>query len=157
MLELELESEASTLRLARLVAAELRAGDVVGLEGDLGAGKTTFARGVVHGMGVSEDVAVTSPTFALLHQYRGRLPIVHADLYRLGDEAELQELGIDELVQDGAVLLVEWGRRFEEIAQRAVLWIELDMASDDARRVRLQSQGGRGDAIISALSERLGV
>ncbi|UCH28728.1 MAG: tRNA (adenosine(37)-N6)-threonylcarbamoyltransferase complex ATPase subunit type 1 TsaE [Myxococcales bacterium] len=85
MLELELDSEAATLALARSLASVLRGGDVVGLEGGLGAGKTTFARGAVHGLGVPEETAVTSPTFALLHQYQGRLPIGHADLYRLGD------------------------------------------------------------------------
>lgn len=157
MLELELENEAATLRLAAVVADAIRAGDLIGLEGDLGAGKTTFARGIVHALGVPQEVAVTSPTFALLHQYQGRLPIVHADLYRLGYEAELQELGIDELLQDGAVVLVEWGRRFEEIAERAVFWVELDMVSEHARRARLRPQGPRGDAIIKAVSARLGV
>ena len=148
MLQLELESEAATLALARLVAAEVQGGDVIGLEGDLGAGKTTFARGALHGLGVPEDVPVTSPTFALLHQYRGRLPIVHADLYRLGDAAEIEELGL--------VLFVEWGRRFEEIAERTVLWVELDIASEHRRRVCLRPQGHRGDAIVRALTERFG-
>ena len=156
MLQLELESEAATLALARLLAAELQAGDVVGLEGDLGAGKTTFARGALRGLGVPEDVPVTSPTFALLHQYRGWLPIVHADLYRLGDAAELEELGLEEVLEEGAVLLVEWGRRFEEIAERTVLWVELDIASEHRRQVCLRPQGHRGDAIIRALGDRLG-
>jgi tRNA threonylcarbamoyl adenosine modification protein YjeE len=156
MLQLELVNEAATLALARLLAAELQAGDVIGLEGDLGAGKTTFARGALHGLGVPEDVPVTSPTFALLHQYGGRLPIVHADLYRLGDAAELEELGLEELLEEGAVLFVEWGRRFEQIAARTVLWVELDIASEHRRQVCLRSQGHRGDAIIGALGERLG-
>lgn len=155
MLELELDSEAATLALARSLASVLRGGDVVGLEGGLGAGKTTFTRGAVHGLGVPEETAVTSPTFALLHQYRGRLPIGHADLYRLGDEIELEELGLDELLDEGAVLFVEWGRKFRAMADRTSLWVELEIVSDDVRRARLSPQGERGDAIISALSERL--
>jgi len=153
MLELELDSEASTLALARSLAAVLEGGDVVGLEGGLGAGKTTFARGAVHGLGVPEDTAVTSPTFALLHHYEGRLPIAHADFYRLTDEAELEELGVDELVEEGALLLVEWGRKFPGMASRTVLWVELEIISEIGRRVRLRPQGARGDAIIGALGK----
>ena len=155
MLELELESEADTLALARSLAAVLEGGDVIGLEGGLGAGKTTFTRGAVHGLGVSEETAVTSPTFALLHQYQGRLPIAHADFYRLADEVELEELGVDELLEEGAVLFVEWGRKFPGMAGRMVLWVELEIVSDVARRARLHPRGVRGDAIIGAVRTRL--
>jgi tRNA threonylcarbamoyladenosine biosynthesis protein TsaE len=155
MLELGLDDEAATSALARSLGDVLRAGDVVGLEGGLGAGKTTFTRAAVHGLGVPEETPVTSPTFALLHQYEGRFPIGHADLYRLADGIELVELGLDELLQDGAVLFVEWGRKFPEMADRTNLWVELEILSDDARRVRLRAEDERGDAIISALSQRL--
>lgn len=155
MLALELDSEADTLDLGRSLAAVLEDGDVIGLEGGLGAGKTTFARAVIHGLGVSEETPITSPTFALLHRYQGRLAIVHADFYRLADEAELEELGVDELLEEGAVLLVEWGRKFPGMARRTDLWLELEIVSDLARRARLHPQGARGDAIISALRKRL--
>ena len=154
MLELELKSEADTLSLARSLATVLRGGDVIGLEGGLGAGKTTFARGAVHGLGVPEETAVTSPTFALLHQYEGRIPVAHADFYRLADEAELEELGVDELLEEGAVLFVEWGRKFAGKAARTVLWVELEIVSDVARRARLRPQGARGEAILGALTKR---
>ena len=153
MLELDLQSETATLALARSVAELLEAGDVIGLEGGLGAGKTTFTRGAVHALGVSEEVAVTSPTFALLHQYEGRVPVGHTDLYRLGEALELEELGLEELLDDGAVLFVEWGRKFPEMAERMVLWVELEIVSDEARRVTLRPQGARGDAIIGALAQ----
>ncbi|MBW1905049.1 MAG: tRNA (adenosine(37)-N6)-threonylcarbamoyltransferase complex ATPase subunit type 1 TsaE [Deltaproteobacteria bacterium] len=153
MLAFELQTEADTLALARSLAAVLEGGDVVGLEGGLGAGKTTFARGAVHGLGVPEETAVTSPTFALLHQYEGRLPVAHADFYRLGGEGEVEELGVDELLEEGAVLLVEWGRKFSGMAARTVLWVELEIVSDVARRACLRAQGVRGDAIIGALSK----
>ena len=155
MLELELQSEADTLALARSLAAVLEGGDVVGLEGGLGAGKTTFARGAVHALGVPEETAVTSPTFALLHQYEGRIPVAHADFYRLGAEAELEELGVDELVEEGAVLFIEWGRKFPGMASRTVLWVELEIVSDVGRRARLRPQGARGDALIGALTKRV--
>jgi tRNA threonylcarbamoyladenosine biosynthesis protein TsaE len=155
MLEIELDGEADTLALARSLAAVLEGGDVIGLEGGLGAGKTTFTRGAVHGLGVSEETAVTSPTFALLHQYRGRLPIAHADFYRLTDELELDELGIEELLDEGAVLFVEWGRKFPWMASRTVVWVELEIVSDTTRRACLRPQGARGDAIVGALGKRL--
>jgi len=156
MLELELDSEADTLALARSLAAVLEGGDAIGLEGGLGAGKTTFARAAVYALGVSEETAVTSPTFALLHQYQGRLPIAHADFYRLGDEVELEELGVDELLDEGAVLFVEWGRKFPGMAGRTAIWVELEIVSDSARRARLHPQGARGDAIIGAVRKRVG-
>jgi tRNA threonylcarbamoyladenosine biosynthesis protein TsaE len=140
MLELELKSEADTLSLARSLATVLRGGDVIG---------------AVHALGVPEETAVTSPTFALLHQYEGRLPVAHADFYRLGAEAELEELGVDELVEEGAVLFVEWGRKFADMASRTVLWVELEIVSDVGRRARLRPQGARGDAIIGALAKRV--
>ena len=151
MLELELENEEATLAFARSVARLLEAGDVVGLEGGLGAGKTTFARGAVHGLAVADETAVTSPTFALLHQYEGRLPVGHADLYRLTDEVELEELGLDELLQEGAVVFVEWGRKFPWIAARTTLWVELEIVSDATRHARIHAQGARGEAILDAL------
>lgn len=155
MLELRLQNERATLAIARSVADLLEAGDVVGLEGGLGAGKTTFTRGAVHGLGIPEETAVTSPTFALLHQYDGRVPIGHADLYRLASDIEIEELGLEELIERGAVLFVEWGRKFPEMVRKTTLWVDLDIISDDERRVRFSAQDRRGDSIIAALGEGL--
>ena len=155
MIELVLNSEEETLRLAGVLAGVLAAGDLVGLEGGLGAGKTTFARGAIHALEVPAETAVTSPTFALLHQYQGRLPIAHADFYRLESDAELEELGVDELLEDGAVLFVEWGRKFPWVASRASLWVELEIVSDDIRRVRLVPRGARGEELIAGLPSLL--
>ncbi len=155
MIELLLNDEGETLALARALAGALAPGDLIALEGGLGAGKTTFARGAIHGLAVPAETAVTSPTFALLHQYQGRLPIVHADFYRLADDAEIEELGVDELLEEGSVLFVEWGRKFLWVETRASLWVDLEIVSDDVRRVRLLPQGARGDALIAAVRTRL--
>ena len=128
---------------------------MIGLEGSLGAGKTTFVQGAVHALGVPEETPVTSPTFALVCDYEGRLPIVHTDLYRLESEVELEELGLDELREDGAVLFVEWGRKFPAMVDRTVLFVELEIVSDQARRAEVVPQGARGDEIISAIRTRL--
>ena len=151
MIERLLESEAETLAVAVALGGVLAPGDVVGLEGGLGAGKTTFARGAIHGLGLPDETAVTSPTFALLHRYEGRLPIGHLDLYRLTHEDELFELGLDELIDEGGVLLVEWGRKFASVREQAVLWVELELVSDQSRRLRIIPEGPRGEALVGAL------
>jgi tRNA threonylcarbamoyl adenosine modification protein YjeE len=152
VLELLLNDEGETLALAGALAELLVPGDLIVLEGGLGAGKTTFARGAIHALGVPVDTAVTSPTFALVHLYQARLPVVHVDLYRLSDAAELEELGIEELLEEGSVLLVEWGRKFSSVASRAYLFVDFEIVSDDARRVRISPQTARGEELIAGLS-----
>lgn len=96
-----------THEIARSLAALLGSGDVILLSGDLGAGKTTFAKGLAAGLGVAD--VVVSPTFTLARVYEGRLPLVHVDLYRLEREHEVLDLGLDDLMGDDGVLVVEWG------------------------------------------------
>lgn len=99
-------SAAETEDLARRLSDAVESGDVVLLSGDLGAGKTVFARGLAAGLGITE--AVVSPTFMLAREYRGRIPMVHVDVYRLDRVHELLDLGLEDLA-DGAVTVVEWG------------------------------------------------
>lgn len=103
-------SEAATRAIAAALAADLQAGALVLLSGDLGAGKTAFVRGLAQGLGIDPD-EVTSPTFTLVHEYRGgRLPLIHVDLYRL-DRAELDEVGLDQDLAAQGVTAVEWAER----------------------------------------------
>ena len=103
-------SEAETSAVGRELAATLASGAVVLLFGDLGAGKTAFVRGMAEGLGVAPE-EVSSPTFTLLQEYRcGRLPLFHVDLYRLNDPREIDDLGLDEIAEDG-VLVVEWAEK----------------------------------------------
>ena len=106
-----MESEAGMVALGRRFSATLEAGDVLGLVGDLGAGKTHFIRGVLEGLGASDPAA--SPTFSLVHEHAdGRLPAAHFDFYRLKAQDEALGLGWDEYLGSGKVLLVEWADRF---------------------------------------------
>jgi tRNA threonylcarbamoyladenosine biosynthesis protein TsaE len=103
-------TEAETSAAGRELAAALRPGGVVLLFGDLGAGKTAFVRGMAEGLGVAPD-EVSSPTFTLVHEYRGgRLTLFHVDLYRLDDPREIDDLGLDEIAEDG-VLVIEWAEK----------------------------------------------
>lgn len=125
-IRLELPDEAATLRLAEDVAAKLAIGDVIALRGDLGAGKTSFARALIRAVAGNSELEVPSPTFTIVQTYDTRLPIAHFDLYRLGSSDEMDEIGFDEAVSDG-VVLVEWPERAEEYLPANRLEIALDM------------------------------
>ena len=126
-------SEDETQTVARDLASTLKAGDVLLLSGDLGAGKTTFVRGLAEGLGI-DPAEVSSPTFTLVHEYRGaRMTLYHADLYRLAKSAT-DDLGLEEIgVQDG-VLAIEWPDRLTHEMPGA-LRVTLDVVDDSSRRI----------------------
>lgn len=127
----------ATLDLGRRLAACLRAGDVVLLEGPLGAGKTVLVRGIVEGLGGTGEVA--SPTFVLVRHHRGRLPVVHADLYRLEDPADAERLGLLELAEDG-VLVVEWAERAPSLSVPGALRLRLRPGvAEEVREVEVEA------------------
>ncbi|MFM7616040.1 MAG: tRNA (adenosine(37)-N6)-threonylcarbamoyltransferase complex ATPase subunit type 1 TsaE [Actinomycetes bacterium] len=135
-----------TRALGRALAARLRPGDVVVLTGDLGAGKTAFAQGVAAGLGVTDRV--TSPTFTIVQEYGGDLPVQHLDLYRLGSVQEVLDLGLDETI-DERVTLVEWG----DVALDALPAEHLELvialvpeAGDDVRTITATGRGPRWEA-----------
>jgi tRNA threonylcarbamoyladenosine biosynthesis protein TsaE len=123
-------SEAVTHDIARAIAAELTAGSVILLSGDLGAGKTAFVKGLARGLGLDGD-EVTSPTFTLVHEYRGgRLPLVHVDLYRL-DRAELDDIGLDPDLAAAGVVAIEWAERLTRPIAGSLKVEILDVGGND--------------------------
>ena len=111
-------SEAETIALGRRLSRELPPRGVVLLIGNLGAGKTTLAKGIASGLGAAEPDDVTSPTFTLIHEYGGGL-VYHVDLYRLEEERQVATLGLEELFERDAVVLIEWGERFPRLMPAA--------------------------------------
>lgn len=126
-------SEEETAEVGRALAGALTAGSVVLLFGPLGAGKTAFVRGLAAGLDIDPE-EVSSPTFTLLHQYRGRIPLYHADLYRV-DPSEVEDLGLDQLARQ-AVLAVEWADKLPRPVGGAIQ-VRLDDLGGDERRIRI--------------------
>ncbi len=155
-LTIDLPSRRATRRLGRALAPLLAPGDVVWLEGELGAGKTFFARGLLRALGVPEAIPVTSPTFALLHEHEGRHGIIrHLDLYRLDAAAELDDLGIEEALE-GAIVVIEWGARFRDAIAPRGIEIALEVGEGDrGRRALVRAIDARGEEIVAALARTL--
>jgi tRNA threonylcarbamoyladenosine biosynthesis protein TsaE len=142
-LVLATSSPEETRMAGRAVASLLEAGDVVSLTGDLGAGKTAFVQGAAAGLGV--EGPVQSPTFVLIRQYQGRLPVAHVDVYRLDRLQDAADLGLDELVEGEGVVFVEWGDGISALLPGDHLRVELDLGEDgdQDRRIVVAGSGTR--------------
>ena len=129
-------SAEETTALGRKLAAELKPGQVVLLRGDLGAGKTTLVKGIAEGFKAAEADRVTSPTFTLIHEYRGPdVTLYHIDLYRIDTPRELDTLAIDDLMDAHSILLIEWGEKFERFRRERDVEIVIEHAGGDERVV----------------------
>ncbi|TMU82743.1 tRNA (adenosine(37)-N6)-threonylcarbamoyltransferase complex ATPase subunit type 1 TsaE [Bacillus sp. BHET2] len=137
--EIITNSPEETLVFAEQLAAHLKPGTVLTLEGDLGAGKTTFTKGLAKGLGVSKTV--NSPTFTIIKEYRGRLPLYHMDVYRLGDSFE--DLGFEEYFEGEGVTVVEWAHLIKDQLPEELLSLSIYREGDSARRIVLKPYGER--------------
>lgn len=133
-------SEEETIALGARLAREFPPQAVVLLIGNLGAGKTTLAKGIVSGLGAAPVEEVASPTFTLIHEFGGG-KVYHIDLYRLDEEREVATLGLDELFDRPAVVLIEWGERFPRLMPAHRIEIRIRAAGDDARVVEVSRVG----------------
>jgi tRNA threonylcarbamoyladenosine biosynthesis protein TsaE len=134
-----------------LVAAELAPSDLIVLSGPVGAGKTFFTRALCRALGVPPSRRVTSPTFALVHEHSGRVPILHADLYRIESARQLLELGLDTQRDEGHLLVVEWGAPYLAELGGDGLLVELAL---DPRRAAIAGSGARSRALAAAIQAR---
>jgi len=133
-------SAEETTELGRQLAGELKPGYMVLLRGDLGAGKTTLVKGIAEGFQAAEADRVTSPTFTLIHEYRGpEVTLYHIDLYRVDTPRELDTLALDDLIDSNSILLIEWGEKFARFARERDVEIEIEHAGGDERRISVIS------------------
>lgn len=129
---------ADTYKIAADLARSLQKGDIVSLTGELGAGKTSFAQGVAHALGVGPNVPVNSPTYTLVNIYNGHLPIYHFDWYRLASADQLQEIGFYEYAGGEGVCIIEWGEKFSECLPDSTIRVKLRFVSERERQIEIE-------------------
>ena len=147
---LDTRSADETVRFGSFLGSRANAGWVIGLSGDLGAGKTTFTKGFAQGAG-AEAETVTSPTFTFLHVYHGRIPVYHLDLYRLDSEAQVRDLGVDEFIGGDGAALVEWFENVPVLLPPGRLEIRITVTGRDERRISVTSTSPEYDAVVKEL------
>ena len=147
------ESPEETIALAGALGAALAPGMCVALYGELGAGKTVFARGLIRGLGVADNIPVTSPTFVIVSEYEGRVPVHHIDAYRLGGSSDIVDLGSRELFFSDAVSIVEWAERIAGALPEERIDVQFSVAGETAREIEIAATGkAAADAVAKLAS-----
>jgi tRNA threonylcarbamoyladenosine biosynthesis protein TsaE len=146
-------SPEDTRAIAAALAAALRPGDVIALSGDLGAGKTCFVQGAAAALGVTERV--TSPTFILLREHEGRVPVKHLDVYRLSNLQELTDLGFEELLDPSSIVFIEWGDAVGPLLPDEFLEVELRGDADDERAIDVHAHGRAWNGRLAGTADAL--
>lgn len=144
-------NSAETIALGEALGAKLQAGDMIALFGDLGAGKTTLTKGIARGMGLPDDVH--SPTFTLIHEHLGELPLYHVDLYRLVSENEVEGIGIEEYIYGDGVTIIEWADRMKSMLPPERIDIEIRMIGDETREFNIETESLRLWAAVKELTK----
>ena len=141
-MEFESNSYEETQKFAEEFSKTLEAGDVLCMYGDLGVGKTAFVQGLAKGLGIDEPI--TSPTFTIVNEYSGRLPLYHFDVYRISCEEEMEDTGYEEYFYGEGVCLVEWAELVKELIPADAVWITIEKdytKDDDYRRITIRQEG----------------
>jgi len=147
-----LPSRTATEAFGRIIGRSLAGGETLALSGELGAGKTALVRGIAAGLGTPAH-QVTSPTFVLIHEYEGRLPLIHVDLYRLRNGAEAEGIGLHEYFRGNIVTAIEWADKFPDNLPLDRLELSLEHKTPTARTARMIARGPRAAALLAALKQ----
>ena len=145
--EFTTQSGTDTIEVGRKLASLLKPPQLLLLRGELGTGKTTLVKGIAQALDAADPDEVTSPTFTLIHEYEGMqqgkpVRLFHLDVYRIEGERQLETLGLDELLTDNSLVLVEWGEKFKSLVKRATGEIVITSAGGDARKIRVTLKEG---------------
>ena len=145
------ESPEETRSLAERLGRLLQPGDVVALVGELGSGKTLFSQGLARGLGVPKTFYITSPTFAIINEYPGRVPFYHLDLYRVSDRAEFSELGLEEILYGQGATAIEWSERLGEDLPARRLEVRLTFVGEEGRKIAFAAFGDQLEKRLATL------
>jgi tRNA threonylcarbamoyladenosine biosynthesis protein TsaE len=151
ILKLISDSREQTLETGRIIGSVLERGDIVALIGELGSGKTCLTQGLAQGLGVAENVPVVSPTFTLINEYPGTLPLVHLDVYRLSGPRDLEDMGYEEYVYGGGVVVIEWAEKVRDVLPDRTLFVTMRYVDENTRELVLEGPEEK----MKKLEERL--
>jgi len=155
MVTVALSTLQHTRTLGKIIGEQARPGQIVLLIGDLGAGKTTITQAIGRGLEVDERYYITSPTFSILHEYPGRIPLYHMDFYRIIDEPELTDLGIEDYFYGHGLCVVEWPERLGSLTPDNRLEIRIDITGESSRTATLVPRGSGWESMLAAVADRL--
>lgn len=154
-LVLSSKSPEQTLYWGKCLGRLLEGGDVVALVGELGAGKTTLAQGISNGLGVSDECYVTSPTFTIINEYMGRVPVYHLDFYRIDSLSEVENMGLEEYFQGKGVALVEWAEKIEPFLPGNYLMVFLEYVDYSVRKISMKGMGKRYREVLKEIETKI--
>ena len=154
-IDITTHSADKTRQLGQEIGRLIKQPLIIALVGDLGSGKTAFVQGLANGLGVPVEYYITSPTFTLINEYPGRLPLFHADLYRLETVRDLEDIGLDELLYDRGVLAIEWADKLGDNLTGDYLVLQFEIIDDDCRKIELIAYGQNGIHLIKALESSM--
>ena len=149
------QSVRETVQLGRRIGGLLRPGQTVALVGELGSGKTHLIKGLAAGIGVKRAGRIASPSFTLIHEYQGRIPFYHVDLYRLVAEEEAAGLGLEEYLGGAGATAIEWADRIPSLLPKELLWIRFRFLDRHRRSIHLQGKGSRYEEMVDLLDTQL--
>jgi len=149
-MQLITKGSSETINFGKKIAKRLKKGDIIALFGNLGAGKTTLVKGIAKGLGVKERT-VNSPSFVLLKQYKGKLPLYHFDFYRIKKAQEAYSIGLEEFLFSDGISVIEWADRIKTFLPKQYLGIELKFKSENQRKINLCALGKHYKDLIKRL------
>jgi len=154
-IQITTHSVAETQSVGQIIGATLKQNFIIALNGDLGSGKTAFVQGVAKGLDVSEKNYITSPTFTLINEYPGRHRLIHVDLYRIEYIAELEEIGLDEVLYQDAVIAIEWADKLPDGTLLNHLAFQFKIISDESRQIDIFAYGHPESNLLKAVEKRV--
>ncbi|ACL68957.1 tRNA (adenosine(37)-N6)-threonylcarbamoyltransferase complex ATPase subunit type 1 TsaE [Halothermothrix orenii] len=147
------DSVGETLKIGKITGELVEPGQIILLAGDLGAGKTVFTRGLAEGLGVDEDV--TSPTYNLINEYDGDLPLFHMDLYRLEEEEDIYDIGFEEYLDREGVVVIEWPDIVYDVIPQDFIYVKIEKSNHDTRRkLTFEAEGEKSKRLLEGLAQK---
>lgn len=144
-----------TITFGKKLGATLKPGEVIALSGELGAGKTTLVKAIATGLGIPADIVVCSPSYTLVNEYDGRIPLFHFDLYRLEDAKDINELGFEEYLEGEGVSVIEWADVAPDLLPLEHLKIDIQIISENKRNIAVSGKGEKYKRVVDRISSKL--